>query len=151
MAKPCRNTGLSRARPPVNAEGATDYLFRGFFFGSTRVGLGGGACKAGRAWGNMADAPPPPIPHAQGFSIRRTLIDLARFLLGSDSYAGGEGYCKSGRISTDEVGLETSSRREPRPLRQRRWLQFCSHFKRVLPERTVRGRSNPHIADPLNP
>ena len=113
--------------------------------------LGGGACKAGRAWGNMADAPPPPIPHAQGFSIRRTLIDLARFLLGSDSYAGGEGYCKSGRISTDEVGLETSSRREPRPLRQRRWLQFCSHFKRVLPERTVRGRSNPHIADPLNP
>ena len=89
MAKPCRNTGLSRARPPVNAEGATDYLFRGFFCGSARVGLGGGACKAGRAWGNMADAPPPPIPHAQGFSIRRTLIDLARFLLGSDSYAGG--------------------------------------------------------------
>ena len=150
MAKPCRSRGLPRARPPVNAEGATDYLFRGFSFGSTRVGLGGGMqgrARVGKYGGctPASDSSCPGVLNSPYPGRYGTFPPWLGFL------CWGEGYCKSGRISTDEVGLETSSRREPRPLRQRRWLQFCSHFKRVLPERTVRGRSNPHIADPLNP
>ena len=71
----------------VNAEGAADYLFGRFFLGSTRVGWG--VCKAGRAWGNLADVPLSPTPRVQGPAICRIMIELARFRLGSGPYDGG--------------------------------------------------------------